>query len=117
MIYVNKDLVTHIKVLDEKSANYSFVYSKVERLFGFKFNETAPGFYFKGDSNNFMANWTEKSIEESEDLFLKGDDVWVRPNIEIYAGDSLIVTKYFDSLGEAVSYVGSKYPNVYMKYA
>ncbi len=127
---INKDTVTHIEIYDVRKGiqqtgnvrndSYELLPYKKERIKYFIpfFNKTIiypKGYYRNGIyelSEYSSYHYTEKKIENMKGIFVFGLDVFTKPFVKIYVGNTLIKSMYFDFIDEAQSFCNKKFPNV-----
>jgi hypothetical protein len=110
---INKDLVTHIKIYDlEYSGYYYLPEIKVKTWWGGTKVKQEEGIYKK-----YRDWWIERkySVEyfEKEYKFVRIKDKYYEPiHIMIFAGETKLKYKRFNSLQEAKEYCDREFPNI-----
>lgn len=115
MIKINKDKITHIKVFEEREGilsrcgGWRILKYKTEKKT--LFSKRGKGFYEECD---YCPAY--RSLEDVEDnsyrWFVKGESLWTYPRIEIYVGEVLLKTAYFDSLFELERHLEENYKEI-----
>lgn len=113
---INKSLVTHIKICDQKNTGKIWCEEKVVKSFFklFTVERYPAGFYFEGrqDDWNYYGYYSKEDVEECVDFTHDNTHVFRKPKAEIFAGKENLKTKYFETIEEARKYCTDNFPNV-----
>ena len=114
---INRDLVTHIKIFNEKKDFYVWLHKK-NLFFGtlciYREGFYREGIYREGIYRDFWGHHTLEDLEElyCNNLVFKNKSVSLKPHIEIYCQKTLLKILYFDSLEEAKKYCNNYFPKI-----
>lgn len=106
---INPNKVTHIKISDKHKgikgyfgdvSDYIWLDGKVSKILGIKTGTYDSGFYLSGSYSNdrFYSVYSKEHVEKSDKLYINGDEIWTRVQVDIYIKDFLLKTKYFESI-------------------
>lgn len=121
MLLINKDIVSHIRVFNNTKGRlckwrgtleYVWMdtdYFKFLWLFKTPILNYPAGFY-RNSKRRWVVNDAPTELRDGEYVF--NNAIWTKPRIEIYAGDHLIKTMYFENRHDALEFCGEKFSNV-----
>lgn len=115
---INPQQVTHIKIYDEcKGVRYNYqtvdyVWMEEDSFLLFWFYKVVnyPAGFYRNCNRGFITNDTPFELEHWH--FVRGNCIWSKPKIEIFAGEKLIKSMYFESVKDAKNYCNKNFHNV-----
>ena len=126
MKIINKDQVSHILIFNEKEGikTYSGGFSKrvwmpTEYFKILWFIKTPLENYEEGFYKDRKREWiiNDEPFElDKERHFIKDNNIWSFPHIEVYSGKDLIHREYFTKFATLEQHVNYNYPNCKIKY-
>lgn len=112
--HINVDRIIGIRIYDERGAAYKWLPAKQKTTFFglIKLNKWySEGFYAYGcyEEGYGDSSWDSSAYTESEliqrDYLVRGKDVFHKPYVIVYLQDDISISKKFNTLHEAQSWV------------